>query len=57
MPKVSSGMLAAERNAPTPNWNRMPAIMPKAMPLGMRRISQSKLPDSPITSKMSAATR
>ena len=32
MPNVSVGMVVADLKALTPNWKRMPAIIPAAMP-------------------------
>ena len=45
------------RKACVPNWNRMPAIMPAAMPLGMRSTIFSKLPVMPMAMTSAAAIR
>ena len=55
MPKVSAGMVVADLKALTPNWKRMPAIMPAAMPGGIRRMILSKEPETPIRKMMTAA--
>ena len=35
MPMASAGTDSRETKTPTPNWNRMPAIMALAMPGGI----------------------
>ncbi|MNR05093.1 hypothetical protein D3C85_1211020 [compost metagenome] len=50
-------MLSTALNAPTPNWNRMPAIIAQAMPLGMACTMRSNQPETPIRKIATPAVR
>ncbi|MNT24005.1 hypothetical protein D3C72_1594530 [compost metagenome] len=53
---TSSGLALSELKTLVPNWNRMPASMAAAIPLGMAPISLSKAPERPIAVMASELT-
>mgnify|MGYP003353270538 CR=1 FL=1 len=54
---ASTGIVEIDLNMLTPNWKRIPAIIPAAIPLGMCLISLSKVPLIPIRKIIPAAVR